>query len=361
MRRPAPLPQTPRTARPAHPAPAVDEEWDRFASGEAGMDAGAGAIPEHPDAVDASDANASDADAPDDDVAAAVRAAWGDEPLLTAAPRASTAAAGTPAEPEPATPGQTPVRTRDVWRAARARRRALRGEVRRFTGRARRRRTTWIVAVAALVVLVVGTVGIAYSPLFGLERISVEGTQALPADAIEQALAGQLGTPLPLVDESAIKQVLIGFPLVESYTLEARPPHDLIVRIVERTPIGVVQTDAGWSLVDAAGVVLETTQTAPEGRATIDVPGDTRSDAFEAIALVMRALPDEIRAQVAAVAATTRDDVTLTLAGTGSRVIWGSVDDTPLKARTLVAAMTQFPPGTVGMYDVSSPGAIVTR
>jgi hypothetical protein len=34
----------------------------------------------------------------------------------------------------------------------------------------------------------------------------------------------------------------VKFPLVESYALEARPPHELVVRIVERTPIGSIQT-----------------------------------------------------------------------------------------------------------------------
>ena len=41
---------------------------------------------------------------------------------------------------------------------------------------------------------------------------------------------------------SAVKAALVAFPLIESYTLEARPPHELVVRIVERTPIGVIQT-----------------------------------------------------------------------------------------------------------------------
>lgn len=249
----------------------------------------------------------------------------------------------------------------DVWRAARARRKALRREVRRFTARSRRRRRIWLATTVALVGLVLASAGIAYSPLFALEKITVVGAEALPAQSVEAALAGQLGKPLPLIDESAIKQALIGFPLVESYTLEARPPHDLVVRIVERTPIGVVDSPGGWSVVDAAGVVLSTTETTPEGMPVIDVEGGVDSAAFESVALVMRALPENIRAQVTSVSASTRDDVTLELGGTDTSVVWGSVEGTPAKALNLETAMTANPPANVSVYDVSSTTAVVIR
>ncbi len=254
----------------------------------------------------------------------------------------------------------TPRRTgiRDVWRAARARRRALRREVRRFTVRSRRRRLAWLVGTAAVLLLIVGSVGAAYSPLFAVERIEVVGTTSLPAATVEEALSGQLGTALPLVDASAVKAALVAFPLVESYTLEARPPHDLVVRIVERTPIGVIQTDAGWTLVDAAGVALETSPTAPEGRPILEIPGGTTSGAFESAGLVMRALPDGIAAQVTRVAATTRDDVTLTLAS-GTQVVWGAVEETGQKALNLDRAMTARP--GMSVYDVSSQASVVVR
>ncbi len=148
---------------------------------------------------------------------------------------------------------------REVWRAARARRRALRAEVRRFTIRQRRRRAIWLGVAASVVVLVLATLGAAYSPLFAVQSIHVVGTSQLDAGTVEHALDGQLGTPLPLVDESAVKAALVTFPLVESYSLEARPPHELVVRIVERTPVGLIKTAAGYTLVDAAGVVLSTT------------------------------------------------------------------------------------------------------
>ncbi len=253
------------------------------------------------------------------------------------------------------------VRWRDVWRAARARRKALRGEVKRFTVRQRRRRLLWLGAAASVVLVAAGTTGAAYSPLFAVETITVVGADELDADVVADALSSQLGTPLPLVDESAVKAALITFPLVESYALEARPPHDLVVRIVERTPIGLIRSAAGYTLVDAAGVALSTTERAVSGVPVITVTGGTGSTAFEAIGQVMRSLPDDILDRVTAVSASTPDDVTLTLGGTNTDVVWGSAEDSAMKALVLATAMEARPPKSVSVYDVSSPDAIVIQ
>lgn len=254
-----------------------------------------------------------------------------------------------------------PLRARDVWAAARARRRALRAEVRRFTSRQRRRRIVWAVSASALVLLVLGSVGAAYSPLFAVERVRVAGTSQLDRAAVASALASQLGRPLPLVDSSEVKAALVAFPLVESYTLEARPPHDLVVRIVERTPIGTLKSAAGFTLVDAAGVALATTPERPDGHPAITVPGGVTSKAFTAIGTVFRTLPEDIRDQVTAMSATTPNDVTLTLGKSGADVVWGDASESARKALVLESIMRSQPPSEVDVYDVSSPGAVVVR
>ncbi|QEW00288.1 FtsQ-type POTRA domain-containing protein [Microbacterium caowuchunii] len=286
-----------------------------------------------------------------------VRPVTPDEAAPVADPKRPDDAAAT-ADPAAET---GPVRMRDVWRAGRARRRALRAEVRRFTVRQRRRRMVWLGVAVSLVLLTVATVGAAYSPLFAVQRIQVVGNQQLGADEVAAALEGQVGTPLAAIDESAVKAALVQFPLVESYTLEARPPHDLIVRIVERTPIGVLSSASGYTLVDAAGVALATTPDAPEGHPLLDVTGGTGSRAFEAAGTVMRALPPGLRGQVTAVTASTADDVTLTMGATNTRVVWGSAEESSLKALLLEKIMVTRPPDGVAVYDVSSSEAVVVR
>ncbi|QIG40895.1 FtsQ-type POTRA domain-containing protein [Microbacterium sp. 4R-513] len=351
MRRPSPLPPT---ARP----PADERAAGETSEPATGARVAPGAVP-----VDASRELRAETFEP----APGVTISRPDEALL--APVIPLQAPGETAggEDEPPIDGEsgqggaTPIGVRDVWRAARARRKALRAEVRRFTVRQRRRRMIWIGVAASLLLLVLTTLAAAYSPLFAVEKVRVVGTSLLDAGAVEDALDDQLGTPLPLVDESAVKAALIAFPLVQSYSLEARPPHELVVRIVERLPIGLLETDAGFTLVDAAGVALSTTESPAPGRPLLSIQGGTTSSAFDAVGEVMRALPATIRDQVTAVSASTPDDVTLTLGGTDTQVIWGSADESAMKALVLEKVMQSRPPESVTAYDVSSPRAVVVR
>ena len=247
-----------------------------------------------------------------------------------------------------------PLTARDLWHATRARRKALRTEIRRFTQRSRRRRIGWIVGAALALLVVGGSIGAAYSPLFAVETVTVEGTSALKAADVQKALSGQVGRPLALVDSSAVKAALVAFPLIETYRLEAHPPHDLVVRIVERTPVGVLQADDGrFTVVDAAGVVLSTAEARPAGYALIDVAGGTGSKAFAAVGTALRSLPAELRGQVDGATASTPDDIVLKLSG-GAQVVWGSAEQSALKTRSLQALMKASP--GAASYDVSSPG-----
>ncbi len=337
MRRPTPLPPP--------PAPGAGRSSGPGSTSRASV---AGSTSEHGVARAESDLRTDD----DERMPAPVTPLSGPAPLPLSAESAESAEAA---------PSAQSVGLREVWRASRARRTTLRAEVRRFTVRQRRRRAVWIGAAASLLVLALATLGAAYSPLFAVETITVVGTDQLDEEQVREALANQLGTPMPLVDESAVKASLVTFPLVESYTLEARPPHELVVRIVERTPIGLIETRAGYTLVDAAGVALSTGAEPTAGTPLLTIRGGVASDAFLAAGQIMHSLPDAIQAQVTAVAATTPDDVTLTRGGTNTLVVWGSADDSAAKALNLEKIMAARPPASVSVYDVSSPAAVVVR
>lgn len=303
--------------------------------------------------------DASVAGADVDDVAGLISRAWADPGARDAPSRGEDAGTlSADVESDPAATGaaaERPLSGRDVWRAARARRKTLRAEIRRFTLRSRRRRTAWIVGVAAGLLVVGGSAAAAYSPLFAVEEITVVGASTLDPAAVEDALAGQRGVPLALVSSSDVKAALVRFPMIETYGLEAKPPHELVVRIVERAPVGVILEGDDYTVVDGAGVALSTTPTRPEGHALIQVEGGTASPAFTAAGTVMRSLAPELRAQVDAVTANSIDDVTLALTS-GVRVVWGSSERSGDKALRLQEIMAAVPGQSV--YDVSSPDAI---
>jgi hypothetical protein len=73
------------------------------------------------------------------------------------------------------------------------------------------------------------------------------------------------------------------------------------------------------------------------------------------MAQVLLALPADLRGQVDTIAALTHDDVTLTLRGSGQRVIWGSADQSAVKAQVLARLIALHGQSGTGTYTVSAP------
>ena len=193
-------------------------------------------------------------------------------------------------------PGDPRAAKKALAAAARERRKYERQEVRRFTKRSRRRRIAWSIGLGAIAALVVVVAVGAYSPLMALREVRVEGAQRVPAADIQAAFGPTLGTPLPLIASSDVHEVLSAFPLIETYSTETIPPGTLVVRIVERTPVGVIETGEGLALVDAAGVVIERPAERPEGQPLITADGGIAGEGFRAAAAVIRSLPADVRA-----------------------------------------------------------------
>lgn len=281
-------------------------------------------------------------------------------PGATTAPVTRSTAPTAPSAPtKPArkqAPVEPPVAERDLKKAARARRRYERGEVRRFTRRSRRRRITWLASTIVAVVLAGLVTGAVYSPLLALRTVTVDGTSRVSATDVRDAVSDQLGKPLALVDFAQITTELSRFPLIRSFVTETVPPDTLVIRITERAPIGSVATSSGFSVVDPAGVEIEKATDRPPSLPLIDVgTSKANSPAFAAVVAVLLALPQPVLSRVDSVTAQTNDDVTLTLTGARQTVVWGSAENSALKARVLVALMKTQSATAPVKYDVSAP------
>ena len=132
-----------------------------------------------------------------------------------------------------------------------------------------------------------------------------------------------------------------------------------MVRLVERTPVGVLATPEGFRVVDAAGVVIEESASRPPSYPLIAVDGGKEAPGFLPAAAVLRSLPEDLFATVDQVTATTQDDVTFSLRDSDASIVWGSSDESKLKAFTLTKLMAAQPGFDV--YDVSSPSVAVVR
>ena len=241
----------------------------------------------------------------------------------------------------------------DLRRAEKARRAYERGEARRFTRRARRRRITWLVSGASLLLVVGFVTGAVYSPLLSLKTIRIEGASRVSAASVRAAVEGQVGRPLALVDFDSITRALGAFPLIRSFVTETVPPDTLIIRIAERAPIATLATSSGFSVVDPAGIVIDSAAERQPGLPLIELGSATKnSPAFTAAVGVLLALPSDLLKRVDTLTAQTSDDVTLVLTG-GQSVVWGSAEQSALKAKVLAAVITVG--GTTTKYDVSAP------
>ena len=259
-------------------------------------------------------------------------------------------------------PDDASIARKKLREASKARKTFEREEVRRFTAHLRRRRIVWLSGLGAFASLLIFVAVGAFTPVMALQEITVVGASRVPIAQIQNALQSEIGKPLPLVSFGAIKDAVAAQPLIRSYSTESLPPHTLLIRIVERVPVGYLASDGGFTLVDPAGVVIETSPERIPGYPLFEVTGNsTESLGFQAGLNVLNALPISLAGQVDQVIATTTDDVVIVLADSGARVFWGGPENAALKSRVLSALIASAPVGTVSEYDVSSPQTAVVR
>jgi cell division protein FtsQ len=226
----------------------------------------------------------------------------------------------------------------------------------------RARRIAASLTVGSIFILGILTAVATFSPLLAIQQINVVGTQRLNPDEISKALSGQIGKPLPLLNQDEIAQSLAGFTLIESFAATAVPPNGLQVSVSERQALCIVEYQGALWLHDPAGVriaVAEPTDLLPR----ILITGEpSSSQPFKDSVDVLLALPVELLAEVEIIQANTRDDVQMSLRGSlGQRISWGDSSDAVLKSKVLQALMANNQGVTGVTFDVSSPNAPVVR
>lgn len=234
-------------------------------------------------------------------------------------------------------------------------------DARRFTVERRRRRLAWLTSGGALVALALVVTGIVMSPLLTLTEIVVKGRTDIPERVIVGAVSDQIGQPLVALDYDAIRGRLGSVTRIQSFSTEILPPHTLVIRVVERQAIGFLASKSGWSVVDAAGVVIDTVSGRPSRIPELFVESTT-DRAFSAIAETIAALPKSIRTKVASISAQTRDSVRFTLRGVGHEIVWGSPDNSSVKVMVMGRAL-RVANQSNGVFeiDVSAPDNIVLQ
>ena len=266
---------------------------------------------------------------------------------------------------KPARPQKAKPRNAAVGATAAAGRRIferLSPEAARFRAYSRRRRAILVSVIGSFTALILLMLASMYTPMLAVESIRITGTSRLKVAQLQSALKSQLGTPLPMVNSDKIGEALKSFPLIESFSITSRPPHSLVIRITERSPIAEVVVGGTSYLYDPAGVRIGQTK-GSDSYPQIAINGDPANSDEYALAIdVLLALPASLLPRVYSIDAKTKDNVTMELRGNaGQRIVWGDASRSALKSKVLAALIRNYKKSDRVTFDVSSPTAPVVR
>lgn len=92
---------------------------------------------------------------------------------------------------------------------------------------------------------------------FRVEGIEISGINHMDRMTVYAQALDQESRAMPLVDLDAVRNRLIAYPWVQDARVSRRLPDTLMIRIVERQPAAVWQSNGRLILVDASGEALE--------------------------------------------------------------------------------------------------------
>lgn len=219
----------------------------------------------------------------------------------------------------------------------------------------RRRMIRW--GVIAGIVLVIGFLMwlVTLSPVFRVHDVSVQGNELVSADDIRFAAMVVPDSRMITVDLDGIEARVAELPAVRGVEVSRDLPDTVIIDVTERT-ISFQRVEAGtFQWVDEHGVIFSTSNEPVEGVLQAVTAGkDAR--VLEDVAEVVSHLPPELLSQVARVQAKAVDRITLEMEE-GELVVWGSAEQSALKADVLAALMSV----DAKLYDVSAPSHPTTK
>ncbi|MET9736243.1 FtsQ-type POTRA domain-containing protein [Streptomyces sp. NPDC006458] len=233
---------------------------------------------------------------------------------------------------------------------------------------ARRRIRLAIAGTALVVLLSAGSVWLFYgSRWLRVERVTVSGTQVLAPRQVAEAAEVPVGDPLVSVDTAAIEARLRReLPRVDSVEAVRSWPNGISLKVVERTPVLLVENGGKFIEVDDEGVRFATVSKAPKDVPVLELTVSRSTSAAASLrrfderrltreaVRVARALPDAVARDARVVEVRSYDAISVELRG-GRTVAWGSSEKGHAKARTLSALMKATPGAR--HFDVSVPTA----
>lgn len=219
----------------------------------------------------------------------------------------------------------------------------------RQRGDRRRRGLRWLAVALALALLLGAGYVVGFSPILSARAVTVSGAKVLTKTEVLAAAGVVVGTPLARLDPGEVADRVAGLPPVAEVTVTRDWPDLVRITITERKPRLAIPAGGGYLLADAAGVVFQAVQSAPSGLVVVDADPNLRQVLVD-VGKVFSALSPATAAKVSRLQAPSRDGIVLRLKD-GSRVVWGSAEQSTLKSQVL----DELLPQGGRTFDVSAP------
>ena len=208
-----------------------------------------------------------------------------------------------------------------------------------------------------VIALVVGGVWlVGFSQVLATQRVTISGTSVLTKEKVDETAEISYGQPMIREDLDAVTARIETLKPVESVRVERSWPNTITIAVTERTPLFAAGRDGGYLIVDRHGVAFQVVEQPPKKMMTADVDPAADQRLLADIGVVVDALPAEVRKRVDSIEAGSPDTIELVLKN-GSRVVWGSAEQSELKAQVTKALLKE----KAAVYDVSAPAYPTTR
>ncbi len=214
-----------------------------------------------------------------------------------------------------------------------------------------------VAALALLAVLATSVYLVFFSTTLQVRKVAVAGNELLSDAKVRRIADVPLGEQLALVDLARADARVGALAEVASVDVTRTWPDGVRIEVVERTAVAVVELDGRLRGLDADGVVFRDYRSVPQGMPLIRSGAAAGTDALREAATVVSALPEDLATRVDHVEVATVDQITLVMRDQ-RQVLWGSAEESELKAQVIDALMTAQ---QARVYDVSVPGNPTVR
>jgi cell division protein FtsQ len=220
------------------------------------------------------------------------------------------------------------------------------------------RRRLLAFAGVAIVLAAIFLFWIRESSLFSVDKVEVTGV-TVNQEQVYAALSNEAAKMTTLhVRQEKLRDAVSGFPTIQAIKVDANPPHDLKIEVIERPGVAVVESGGERIPVSAEGYLL---RGMPAGGDLIPVELSQKVSGSQLLgsdvdqARLLAALPDELRKGVAGARVDADAGGVVIDLRIGIELRMGDGGEADAKWAAAAAVLAEPDLGSPGYIDVSVP------